>query len=82
MSLDELQKKITSGSQSSGNVNGSKIIFMDCSMPVMDGFEASQKINEMCAKEGVEKPYIVALTGYDDAMVATKCIQYGMSEFI
>ena len=55
---------------------------MDCSMPVMDGFEASQKINEMCAKEGVEKPYIVALTGYDDAMVATKCIQYGMSEFI
>ena len=50
LSLDELQKKITGGSQSSGNVNGFKIIFMDCSMPVMDGFEASQKINEMCAK--------------------------------
>ena len=51
-------------------------------MPVMDGFEASKRINEMVSKEGIQKPYIVALTGYDDAMVATRCLECGMSEFI
>ena len=80
--MDELQKKISSGSQSNGNVNAFKIIFMDCSMPVMDGFEASKRINEMVNKEGIQKPYIVALTGYDDAMVASRCLECGMSEFI
>ena len=80
--IDEIQKKINSGLQTKGNINAFKIVFMDCSMPVMDGFEASQKILELCQKNEVEKPYIVALTGYDDAMVATKCIEFGMSEFI
>jgi CheY-like chemotaxis protein len=51
-------------------------------MPVMDGFEASKRIIDLCEKNTVHKPYIVALTGYDDAMVAQKCKNVGMSEFI
>jgi CheY-like chemotaxis protein len=42
-----------------------KIIFMDCNMPVMDGFETTRKILEICQRNNAEKPYIVALTAHD-----------------
>jgi CheY-like chemotaxis protein len=41
-----------------------KIIFMDCNMPQMDGFETTTKILELCQKYNTEKPYIVALTAH------------------
>ena len=58
-----------------------KIIFMDCNMPQMDGFETTKKIIEICQKEGVELPYIVALTAHSqtDKVVKTKCYENGMN---
>ena len=41
-----------------------KIIFMDCSMPDMDGFETSKYIMDLCRKHNIEMPYIIALTAY------------------
>ena len=48
----------------------------------MDGFQSSQKINEFCMQINIPKPYIAALTGYDDNMVAEKCKESGMAEFL
>ncbi len=58
------------------------IIFMDCMMPVMDGFEASKRIREVEKRDGVENPVLIfALTanaGEDDRV---RCIEAGMSDF-
>jgi CheY-like chemotaxis protein len=37
-------------------------VFMDCDMPVMDGFEATYKINEFYEEKQILKPPIVAIT--------------------
>jgi TMAO reductase system sensor TorS len=57
------------------------IIFMDCQMPEMDGFEATQAIRN---KEGkVDKAIpIVALTANAIAGDREKCLDAGMSDYV
>jgi len=44
--------------------NGSQygLIITDCSMPIMDGYEATTKIREYCEQNMMKQPYIVACT--------------------
>jgi hypothetical protein len=37
---------------------------MDCSMPVMDGFQTTKAILDICKKSNTTPPYIIALTGH------------------
>lgn len=53
------------------------VIFMDCQMPRMDGFEASKKIRS----QGLKLP-IVALTANASKDDETKCIEAGMDIFL
>ncbi|MBF0467325.1 MAG: response regulator [Desulfamplus sp.] len=56
------------------------IVFMDCQMPVMDGFSATRQIREI-ERAGIHIP-IVAMTA--NAMKGDKerCIEAGMDDFI
>ena len=57
------------------------IILMDCQMPVMDGFEATQRVREIEAEQtpGEQIP-IVAMTGFSTEGERAKCLDAGMTD--
>lgn len=58
------------------------LIFMDCHMPEMDGFEAAQQIKQLQQQSGLPKTPIVALTA--DAMAGDRerCLAAGMDDYL
>ena len=58
------------------------LVFMDCNMPEMDGYEATRTIRKLEKKDAYHKTPIVALTAY--AMVGDdqKCYDAGMDDYI
>lgn len=56
-----------------------ELIFMDCQMPEMDGFEATHRI---LAELGGKAPPIVALTANTTLRDREKCLTAGMRDFI
>eukprot|EP01016_Furgasonia_blochmanni_P018199 TRINITY_DN20741_c0_g1_i3.p1 TRINITY_DN20741_c0_g1~~TRINITY_DN20741_c0_g1_i3.p1 ORF type:complete len:293 (-),score=78.64 TRINITY_DN20741_c0_g1_i3:13-891(-) len=59
-----------------------KIIFMDCNMPVLDGFEATKQIKEIMNAGGVPTVPIIALTSYTDPESIDKCYKSGMDLYV
>ena len=55
------------------------LVLMDCSMPVMDGFEATRKIR---TTSGLEELPVVALTAYVLADDRARCKEAGMDDYI
>ena len=54
---------------------------MDCEMPIMNGFDATRKILEICQQNGAPPPYIIALTAHsENEAIRMKCLDAGMSE--
>ena len=59
------------------------IIFMDCNMPILDGFQASTQIKELYAAKKIKHyPYICALTAYTTGVFRTKCFNSGMRNYL
>ncbi|NJN86637.1 MAG: response regulator [Leptolyngbyaceae cyanobacterium SL_7_1] len=58
------------------------LIWMDVRMPVMDGYEATQRIKAACKQQGIDPPVIIALTGSvfeEDRQVA---LSVGCNDFV
>jgi len=62
------------------SVNKFDLVFMDCQMPVMDGFEATEKIRLLDNEHA--KTSIVAMTANAMAGDREKCLAIGMDDYI
>ena len=62
--------------------NSFKVIFMDCEMPIMDGFEATKILRERMDKDEISKIPIVALTSHGQDDEIKKCLECGMVDFL
>lgn len=59
------------------------LIIMDCQMPEMDGYQATNKVREFEEGKGKDKPTpIIALTAQTDASEETRCLASGMDDFL
>lgn len=58
------------------------LVFMDCQMPVMDGFKATKKIREFEKSKKQENTPIIAFTANAMKGDAEKCLSVGMSDYI
>ncbi|MBX9687861.1 MAG: response regulator [Candidatus Obscuribacterales bacterium] len=57
------------------------LIFMDCDMPIMNGYEATIAIRQAELKTGKHVP-IVAMTSYDRVGDRERCLSVGMDEYL
>ena len=59
-----------------------QLIFMDYSMPILDGLQTSVKIKKLCNKKGIDSPKIVCLTAYTEPQFRQKALDAGMDDFM
>lgn len=60
------------------NLNDFELIFMDCLMPGIDGFETTAQIRD----RGINHVPIIAVTGSDTPETRIKCIRAGMNDVL
>ncbi|MEM8594729.1 MAG: response regulator, partial [Pseudomonadota bacterium] len=58
------------------------IVFMDCHMPVCDGYDATRAIREWEKQEGVSRVTIVALTANALINERKRCLSAGMDDYL
>ena len=58
------------------------LIFMDCQMPDMDGYEAAEILRQLMLEDRIRRVPIVALTANALKGDREKCLRAGMDEFV
>lgn len=59
-----------------------KMVFMDCQMPVMDGYETTKVLKEKMRKEEIPNIPVIAFTANDSEKDKEKCKKVGMSDYL
>jgi len=62
-----------------GNID---LVLMDCQMPVMDGFEATQRIRSMEYERGLPRLPIIAVTSNAIKGDRERCLESGMDDYV
>ena len=82
---EALEKILSRNKQDTLDVKGSepyKLVLMDCNMPIMDGFEATETIREMMNKQEIKLMKIIGVTAYVDENDVKRCYTSGMDEVL
>ena len=58
------------------------LILMDCEMPIMDGYEACEKIRDYEKQQQLTAMPIIALTAHAMSEYRERCMQAGMNEVL
>jgi len=58
------------------------LIFMDCQMPKLDGYEATREIRKHERQSGAESTPIVAFTAYAMKSDRERCLDAGMNDYL
>ena len=58
------------------------LVFIDCNMPLMDGWEATKILNEMMKRDEIDYIPIIACTAYCDEKNIQKCFDVGMKNVL
>ena len=61
---------------------GYRLIFMDCQMPVMDGFEATRLLSQKMKKGEIPFAPIIGCTAFSGQEKFKKCLKNGMKDVI
>ena len=59
-----------------------QLVLMDCNMPKMDGYQATQGIRAFIEERGLVQPQIVALTGHSEEKYIQRAFDSGMNDFV
>jgi signal transduction histidine kinase/CheY-like chemotaxis protein/HPt (histidine-containing phosphotransfer) domain-containing protein len=59
-----------------------ELLFMDCQMPIADGYETTQRIRAHESMFGLQETPIIALTAGSSPEEIKKCIDVGMNHFV
>lgn len=62
--------------------NAFDLIFMDCQMPVMDGFKATEQIIADAESRSINPPVIIALTADATQSSRLRCKEVGMDDYL
>ena len=65
-----------------GKVSSYTLIIMDCSMPMMDGYETTEIIRSIMQNNGMKQPIISALTGHTDQHFIDQSVNCGMNQVL
>lgn len=55
------------------------VIFMDCNMPEMDGYDTTHKIRTLMYNHNIPQPLITAITGHSEQKYVNRGINHGMN---
>jgi len=59
-----------------------KMIFMDCQMPIMDGYEASKILGQMMENREIPKMPIIGCTAFTSKTKLNECFKCGMDSVV